>query len=61
MDDMQTYDGSCHCGAVQFSVQTQLSEAMQCNCSICAKAGWLLIFVPAPQFTLKKGEHAQTD
>jgi len=32
-----------------------------CNCSICAKTGTLLTFVPASSFKLLSGEEALTD
>ncbi|RNF33362.1 GFA family protein [Paracoccus methylarcula] len=51
-----TYQGSCHCGAVEFSVEGDLpSEVMECNCSHCRRKGFLLTFVPAGQFTLISG------
>ena len=35
---MQTYQGSCHCGHLKFSVALDLSSgASRCNCSICTK------------------------
>jgi hypothetical protein len=49
---MTIYKGGCHCGKVGFSVETEIAEAMECNCSICSKKGWLLHFVPATVFTL---------
>ena len=36
---MQTYHGSCHCGAVTFEVDADLSKLGDCNCSICRKKG----------------------
>jgi hypothetical protein len=53
------FDGSCHCGAVKFSVDADLpTQALSCNCSICRQKGLLLSFVPAPRFTLMSGEDA---
>lgn len=55
------YQGSCHCGAVTFSVAGDLpGEAMSCNCSHCRRKGFLLTFVPADKFTLEQGEDALT-
>jgi hypothetical protein len=51
------YSGSCHCGAVAFTVEGDLpAGAMSCNCSHCRRKGFLLTFVPAGQFTLDSGE-----
>jgi hypothetical protein len=53
------YSGSCHCGAVAFTVDTALPDsAISCNCSHCRRKGLLLTFVPAEAFTLDKGEEA---
>ena len=42
------YTGSCHCGAVTFTVAADApTEAMSCNCSHCSRKGFLLTFVPA--------------
>jgi len=50
------YTGSCHCGAVTFTVAADApAEAMSCNCSHCRRKGFLLTFVPADQFTLDSG------
>ena len=35
------YRGSCHCGAVRFEVEGELTGVMECNCSICRKSGFL--------------------
>jgi hypothetical protein len=40
------YRGSCHCGKITIEVEGELAQAMQCNCSICSKKGYLLWFVP---------------
>ena len=52
-----THHGSCHCGAVQYTVELDLAApAVACNCSMCGRAGTLLAFVPAEKFTLDQGE-----
>lgn len=56
------YEGSCHCGAVAFTVEADLpGEAMDCNCSHCRRKGFLLTFVPAEQFRLTKGGDRLTE
>jgi hypothetical protein len=61
MADPRTYEGGCHCGRVRFAATGDLTQALQCNCSICAKRGALWAFVTAPQFRLLKGNDALTD
>jgi len=56
------YTGSCHCGAVTFTVAADVpTEAMTCNCSHCSRKGFVLTFVPADQFTLDSGAEKLTD
>jgi hypothetical protein len=50
---METYTGSCHCGAIKYEVEMELGKALECNCSHCAAKGLLLTFVPESQFTLQ--------
>jgi len=38
---LETYEGGCHCGRVQFRVRADLSLVSECNCSICTKKGIL--------------------
>ena len=48
--------GGCHCGAVRFEVFLGRGAAVQdCNCSICAKTGFLHIIVPESGFRLTSG------
>ena len=61
MADLTTYKGSCHCGNVRFEVQADLDNVISCNCSLCARAGYLLAFVPDSQFKLLAGKDAQND
>ena len=51
------YKGSCHCGRVQFSVESpDTVEVEQCNCSVCSKSGFLHLIVPKAKFHLDCGE-----
>ncbi len=48
------YDGSCHCGAVSFTVEGDApNQALSCNCSICRRKGMLLAFAPRTSLTLR--------
>jgi hypothetical protein len=58
---MNAYHGSCHCGAVRFEVDADITEVMSCNCSRCHRLGWKLVFVPAAQFRLIDGEGEMTE
>lgn len=55
-----TYEGGCHCGAVRFRVRVKKHEAINCNCSICRKKGFIHLIVPPEQFTLLKGANELT-
>ena len=55
------YLGGCHCGAVQFEVEApERIECSECNCSICARSGYLHLIVPKSKFRLLKGEENLT-
>jgi hypothetical protein len=54
------HQGGCHCGAVRFQVTVQKYEAVDCNCSICQKKGFLHLIVPPEHFQLLEGESALT-
>jgi hypothetical protein len=47
--------GSCHCGAVRFSAQGDIEQAIECNCSHCSRKGMLLWFVPREAFAVSQG------
>ncbi|MGH8271210.1 MAG: GFA family protein [Gammaproteobacteria bacterium] len=50
------YRGSCHCGAVRFEVEApERIVCLNCNCSICAKTGFLHLIVPKSAFKLLQG------
>lgn len=50
------HHGSCHCGAIAFEVEVPDGAiAQDCNCSICAKAGFIHLIVPRGDFKLLRG------
>lgn len=58
---MITHRGGCHCARVRFEVQAPAHiEATDCNCSICAKTGYLHLIVPRSRFKLLSGEDVLT-
>ena len=53
---MAKHFGGCHCGRVKFTVEAPAAiEALECNCSICAKSGFLHLIVPKSKFALIQG------
>ena len=52
----KTYEGGCHCGRVRFRVTAALDRVTECNCSICAKKGFLHLIVTPAQFELLSGK-----
>ncbi len=54
------YEGGCHCGAIRFQVVVEEHQAIECNCSICRKKGFLHLIVPPEKFTLLQGKEYLT-
>lgn len=48
---MTHYQGSCHCGAVKFSFESEeISKGLCCNCSMCSRKGAMMTpFAVAPE------------
>ena len=59
--DKIRHHGGCHCGAVRFEVRAPARLlAQSCNCSMCARSGFLHLIVPAADFRLLQGEEQLT-
>ncbi len=56
------HSGGCHCGRVRFDVEAPARlSVLDCNCSMCAKTGYLHLIVPKANFRLLQGgEHLTT-
>lgn len=52
-----TLDGSCHCGAIQFTATLPLglASARRCNCSYCAKRGAVAVTSTPNDFRITAG------
>jgi hypothetical protein len=59
-DGPQAIEGGCHCGAVRYRVALRDRKGVVCNCSICAKKGFLHHIVDEADFELLQGRDALT-
>lgn len=53
---MTTYLGSCHCGAVRFRLEAEITELTTCDGSLCVKRNAVMARVPDAALTLTAGE-----
>jgi len=57
MTDTMPYEGACHCGALQFRLNTRPPSALlRCNCSICELEDFLHWIMPLSHFEWTSGE-----
>jgi hypothetical protein len=55
-DPPRWFEGGCHCGRVRFRVRAAELVALDCNCSICTKKGFLHLIVAKDAFELVAGQ-----
>jgi hypothetical protein len=57
-DGAAWHEGGCHCGAVRLHVRVRAWEALDCNCSICTKKGFVHLIVAREDFDMLRGQDA---
>jgi hypothetical protein len=61
-NNAKAYPASCHCGTVSYTVNLSPPllewKVVSCNCSICARSGYLLVYPPREQLYMSSGEEA---
>lgn len=51
------HTGSCHFGAVKFTVKAPADiNVVRCNCSLCSKTGFIHLIARKQDFTLLQGQ-----
>ena len=59
---LKTYRGSCHCGAVKFEAELDLTQSSyRCNCSICRRTRFWPAVARADGFRIVSGESELTE
>jgi hypothetical protein len=56
-ENIPSFEGSCHCGAVRFHVHATVTELTTCDCSLCKMRNAVMLKVPEQALTLSQGEH----
>ncbi len=60
--ELLLHTGACHCGGVRFAALAPVEiEVLSCNCSICARTGYLHLIVDRAHFHLREGAGLLTE
>lgn len=57
---MGIHHGSCHCGAVTFLINAEITELTTCDCSLCVKKNARMAKVHESQLAILSGEDVLT-
>lgn len=58
---MPKYKGSCHCGAIKFEIDADITELTTCDCSICTKKNAIMTKVHESNFTLVSNRNSLSE
>jgi hypothetical protein len=62
VSNARAYDALCHCGTVQYTVTLspplEQQKIVECNCSICTRNGYLLVYPQREQVKVTSGQEA---
>ncbi len=58
---METYRGSCHCGAVTFTLKTDLGYCVRCDCSMCRRRGAIMVRCDQDDLVIESGREWLTE
>lgn len=59
---LKTDSGSCHCGAIRFEADIDLSQnSYRCNCSICRRTRFWPAVARSEKFRLLAGDNEMTE
>lgn len=58
---MKSYHGSCHCGAVTFTIRTDPGYSVRCDCSICRRQGAIMLRCDHNDLAIETGRECLTE
>jgi len=57
---MTLISATCHCSAVEFEIESNLSEFTTCDCSLCEMRNAIMVKVPQADLTVNAGKEDLT-